>query len=131
MELKLDGIMIWVESVPETVAFYEKAFGLTAQMMNDEETYAQLTTGETTLSFAQEDAARTTGISITPHRAKERPAAFQLALVSEDVEAAFQRASQAGAAVAVPITQKPWGQRLGYLRDLNGVLIELSSPAAW
>ena len=123
--------MVWVESVPETVTFYEKAFGLTAQMMNDEKTYAQMATGETTVSFAQEGAALATGIQIRPNRAQETPPAFQLAFVSDDVEAAFARASEAGAVVAVPIVEKPWGQRLGYLRDLNGMLIEISSPAAW
>jgi catechol 2,3-dioxygenase-like lactoylglutathione lyase family enzyme len=47
--MKLDGVMIWVA---ETVAFYEAAFGLEVAMMDDAKTYAQLSTGETTLAFA-------------------------------------------------------------------------------
>lgn len=131
MELKLDGVMVWVGNVPATVAFYEQAFGRTVQMMNEEKTYAQMSTGETTLSFAHEGAAQATGVQIRPNREKDVAPAFQLALVSKDVDAAFAQATKAGAQVAVAVVEKPWGQHLGYLRDLNGLLVELSSPAAW
>ena len=56
---------------------------------------------------------------------------MQLAFVHDDVAAAYERAVAAGAGAAVPLTRKPWGQTLGYLRDNNGFLVELSSPAAW
>lgn len=128
--MKLDGVMIWVSDVPATVAFYEAAFGLEVQMMDDAKTYAQMGTGETTLAFAAESAAAGTGIAIRPHR-NETPAAVQLAFVHDDVHAAYDRAVAAGAVAAVALTEKPWGQTLGYLRDNNGFLIELSSPAAW
>jgi lactoylglutathione lyase len=55
----------------------------------------------------------------------------QLAFVHDDVKSAYDRAVAAGAVAAVPLTQKPWGQTLGYLRDNNGFLVEMSSPAAW
>jgi lactoylglutathione lyase len=129
--MKLDGVMIWVADVPATVAFYEAAFGLEVTMMDDAKTYAQLGTGETTLAFAAESAAAGTGLTVRPHRSGETPAAVQLAFVHEDVTAAYDRAVAAGAEPAVPLTQKPWGQTLGYLRDNNGFLVELSSPAAW
>lgn len=129
--MRLDGVMIWVADVPATVAFYEAAFGLAVQMMDDSETYAQMGTGETTLAFAAESAAAGTGLAIRPHRTGEPPAAVQLAFVHDDVHAAYDRAVAAGAVAAVPLTEKPWGQTLGYLRDNNGFLVELSSPPAW
>ena len=129
--MKLDGIMIWVADVPATVAFYEAAFGLEIQMMDDAKTYAQLSTGETTLALAAESAAAANGIAVRPHRPGEPPAAVQLAFVHDDVAAAYDRAVSAGAVAEVPLTEKPWGQTLGYLRDNNGFLVELSSPAAW
>ncbi|MEM6437045.1 MAG: hypothetical protein AAF773_24805 [Cyanobacteria bacterium P01_D01_bin.115] len=37
----------------------------------------------------------------------------------------------AAGAVAVKVpTAKPWGQVVGYVRDLNGCLIEIASPVA-
>ena len=72
-----------------------------------------------------------TGLRVRPHRTGADPAAVQLAFVHDDVAAAFDRAVAAGAVAEVPLVEKPWGQTLGYLRDNNGFLVELSSPAAW
>lgn len=113
------------------MAFYEAAFGLEVTMVNDEKTYAQLATGDTTLAFAAEAAAAATGLRVRPHRTGDDPAAVQLAFVHDDVGEAFARAVAAGAVAEVPPVEKPWGQTLGYLRDNNGFLVELSSPAAW
>jgi uncharacterized glyoxalase superfamily protein PhnB len=113
------------------VAFYERAFGLTVQMTDESGTYAQMSTGETTLAFAAESAAALTGIEIHTHRSEETPSAVQLAFVADDVTAAYDAAVAAGAVAVVPLSEKPWGQTLGYLRDNNGFLVELSSPAAW
>ena len=131
MNVRLDGIMVWVENVSETVDFYMKAFGFEVVMMSDEKDYAQMKTGETTLAFAHEGAALTSGVAIQINRASNDAPAIQLALVAEDVDTAFARALEAGAMKVVDIVEKPWGQRLGYVRDLNGLLVELSSPAAW
>lgn len=129
--MKLDGVMIWVQDVPATVAFYEKAFGLQVQMMDDSNMFAMMSTGETTLQFADERAATATGVTVRPNRPQDTPAASQLAFVAEDVHAAYAIAVAAGAVAEVQPVQKPWGQTLGYLRDLNGCLVELSSPSAW
>jgi uncharacterized glyoxalase superfamily protein PhnB len=48
--------------------------------------------------------------------------------VSDDVAGAYARAVAAGAAAVQEPRQKPWGQTVGYVRDLNGVLVELCSP---
>ena len=129
--MKLDGVMIWVQDVPATVAFYEQAFGLTVQMMDDSKQFAMMDTGETTLQFADERAAVSTGVSVRANRPGEQAAASQLAFVADDVRSAYDRAVAAGAVAEVALFEKPWGQTLGYLRDLNGYLVELSSPAAW
>ena len=129
--MKLDGVMIWVPDVPATAAFCKKAFGLTVQMMDDSKQFVMMDTGGTTLQFADERAAAATGVSVRANRPDEQAAASQLAFVADDVHAAYDRAVAAGAVAEVAPVQKPWGQTLGYLRDLNGCLVELSSPAAW
>jgi len=48
--------------------------------------------------------------------------------VTDDVRAAFARAVAAGAVALMPPKDKPWGQTVGYVRDLNGALVELCTP---
>lgn len=101
------------------------------QMMDESKQFAMMQTGETTLQFASEQEAAGTGVSVRPHRPDEQAAASQLAFVADDVHAAYAAAVAAGAVAEVEPVQKPWGQTLGYLRDLNGCLVELNSPSAW
>jgi lactoylglutathione lyase len=41
---------------------------------------------------------------------------------------AVMQATEAGAALVRDAERKPWGQVVAYIRDLNGVLVELCSP---
>jgi uncharacterized glyoxalase superfamily protein PhnB len=43
------------------------------------------------------------------------------------VTASFSKALKAGATLVAPLADKPWGQTIGYVRDPNGILIEISS----
>lgn len=53
---------------------------------------------------------------------------MQLALATADVDGAFDRAVEAGAHPVAPPVTKPWGQVVAYVRDLDGILVEVSSP---
>ena len=53
---------------------------------------------------------------------------MEMAVGSEYTEKDFQRAKEAGAIEYEKITQKPWGQKVGYLKDNNGILIEICTP---
>jgi uncharacterized glyoxalase superfamily protein PhnB len=52
---------------------------------------------------------------------------IELGFSCSDVEAAYAKAIQAGAIAVSAPTQKPWGQIVSYVRDHNGVLIEICS----
>lgn len=128
MTTTLDGLMFWVADVPATVAFYEEAFGLQRRWVREEGDYAQMETGAVVLQFAVESAAPRNGVTIRPLRAGDPAAAVQLALTVADVPAAHERAVRAGATdVAAPVT-KPWGQVVAYVRDRDGILVELATP---
>ena len=90
--------------------------------------YGELDTGATRLAFAAESMAARHGFTIRPNRPNDAPAGFEVALVTEDVQAAFNRAVAAGAVQTSKPAQKPWGQIVAYVRDPNGVLVELCSP---
>ncbi len=126
--MKLGYAIIYVQDVPATVTFYEKAFGLTRRFIHESNLYAEMETGATVLAFAGEPMAAANGLSILPNRTSTPPAGFEIALVSDDPAAAFSKAIAAGASAVKEPERKPWGQVVGYVRDLNGCLVELCSP---
>lgn len=122
--------IVYVPDVQAATRFYETAFGFPVRFNADDWDYAELETGDTTLAFAAEKMADLLGVSITPNRPEATAGGIELAFVTEDVAAGFTRATDAG---AVPITdphETPWGQTVSYVRDLNGVLIEICSPVS-
>ena len=53
---------------------------------------------------------------------------MEIALVAEDVDAAAPIAVDAGCEQLAPSTDKLQGQRVGYVRDPFGMLVELATP---
>jgi uncharacterized glyoxalase superfamily protein PhnB len=126
--MKLGYTIIYVADVPATLAFYEKAFGLKRRFLHESNLYAELDTGNTVLAFAGEPMA--SGLAIRPNRKDDAPAGFEIAFVTDDPGAAYSKAVAAGASAVKPPAAKPWGQIVGYVRDLNGCLVEICSPVA-
>ncbi len=127
--MKLGYTIVYVEDVQKTLDFYEKAFGFEQAFISDEKDYGELKTGETTISFASiKMATDNIGVGITNVKSLDKPAGMEMAMLTENIDEDFQRALDAGAVLLEPVKQKPWGQRVGYLKDLNGVLIEICTP---
>lgn len=130
--LQLRGAHVLVEDVPKTVAFYERAFGATLKYMHPTQGYAELATGAVLLAFLSEKLLETTQLlGQTPwhkNRSGREASGSQLVFVSTNLDKDFERAVSAGAVVIKPPKPKPWGQTVGYLRDLNGYMLELCTP---
>ena len=126
----LGYIIIYVLNVSETISFYEKAFGLKLRFMHENNQYAEMETGKTTLAFANENFAMAS-LQCRPNRQKEQAAGVEIALVVENVEEAFKHAVISEAVEIAKPTQKPWGQIVSYVRDNNGFLVELCSAIVW
>ncbi len=125
--MKLGYTIIYVQDVPATVAFYAAAFDLPLRFMHETKTYAEMETGPTALAFARETDVELNGVAVSPNRPEALAAAWEICLVTDNVAAAYDRAVLAG---AVPVSEpqdKPWGQTVAYLRDLNGCIVELAS----
>ncbi len=52
---------------------------------------------------------------------------MEIAFSSSDVQRDYKRAVDAGAKCVSPPKLLPWGQQVAYVRDLNGVLVEIAS----
>lgn len=127
--MKYAYTILYVADVPETIAFYEKAFGFERKFITPENDYAELISGETSLAFASLELGNSNfkkGFETIPKNTK--PFGVELAFTTENIEADFRNAIEAGATEFEPLTQKPWGQKVGYVRDNNGFLIEICTP---
>lgn len=126
--MKLGYTILYVADVPASVAFYEAAFGLQRRFVHDSTLYAEMETGATVLAFAGVEAAEMNGLAILPNDPRGPAAGWEVCFVTEDVAAAYDRAVTAGCAPVVPPADKPWGQTISYVRDLDGCLVEIASP---
>ncbi len=127
----LGYVILYVTDVAASLAFYEKAFGLTRRFFNDMngKAYGELETGAARLAFASIALAEEhLKQKVTAASLEEAPLGVEIALTTPDVKALFVRAVNAGAtAISEPET-KPWGQTVAYLRDNSGHLVELCTP---
>jgi uncharacterized glyoxalase superfamily protein PhnB len=126
--MKLGYIILYVPTVSDAVAFYESAFGLECGFKHEGGDYAEMVTGETKLAFASEELADSHGFAYRKTTSLDDAPSVELALVTGDVQAAFDKAIQAGAMSAKEPTKQPWGQTVSYVRDNNGYLVEICSP---
>jgi lactoylglutathione lyase len=120
--------ILYVRDVAASLELYERAFGQRRRFVHETGEYAELDTGTTTLALASHElAAANLGDAFQP--AETGASAFEVCFVTDDVGAAYERAVREG---AVPVTgpeKRPWGQDVAYVRDADGNLIELASPA--
>ena len=119
--------LLYVSDVEKTVSFYEEVFGLRRKFVH-EGGYGEMDTGATKLGFVSHALAKTSGITYAEPNAEGPAPAVEIALVTDDVAAAYDKAVTSGAVAVAPPKEKPWGQTVSYVRDLNGFLVELCSP---
>jgi catechol 2,3-dioxygenase-like lactoylglutathione lyase family enzyme len=128
--MKLSYTILYVKDVPRAVAFYEDAFGLTRRFVHAAGMYAEMDTGTTTLSFAAYGLAKSNlPCGFEENNLSKPPAGFEIGFTTDDVPAAYERALAAEATPVAPPTTKPWGQVVAFVRDKDGILVELCSPS--
>lgn len=121
--------IVYVDDVSATIAAWEAAFGLDRKFLHPDGGYGEMETGATTLSFAEREFGRSHFTDeVTRALFDGAPARFEIALITPDVAAAWKRALDNGMTAVVEPTTKPWGQTVGWVRDPEGILIELASP---
>jgi catechol 2,3-dioxygenase-like lactoylglutathione lyase family enzyme len=129
MGLSLGYVIFYVEDVTSTITWFGDAFGLGRRLLTPQGDYGELDTGATTLAFASLDLASSGvgGARFVTHDASGPALAASVTLVAADVPAALATASAAGGIVVTEPTTTPWGQTVAYVRDPNGILVELAT----
>jgi lactoylglutathione lyase len=130
LEMRLGWTIVYVEEPPAAAEFYERTFGLRSDFVGPGGSYAQLDTGSTKLGFASYDLGEENfdGGVRRAAAGDGQPPNVELALVHEDVDAAYATALEAGCEALAEPVDKPHGQRVAYVRDPFGTLLELATP---
>jgi lactoylglutathione lyase len=123
--MKLGSVVLYVPDVAAATAFYEQAFGLHLRHADPGGEFAEMDTGGIPLVFVAEGRRAEAGHTFRAHRPFEQPAATEVGFVAKDVAAAYAGALSAGALPYEAPNTRPDGQTVAYVRDLNGVLVEI------
>jgi lactoylglutathione lyase len=122
--------ILYVRDVAASLDLYERAFAQRRRFVHESGDYAELETGATTLALASHALARSNLPDLFGDGVERPvPPAFEVCFVTDDVPGAFERAVREGAEPVTEPQTKPWGQDVAYVRDADGNLIELASPA--
>jgi uncharacterized glyoxalase superfamily protein PhnB len=121
--------IVYVEDAKASVEFFEQAFGLKGTY--HDQGYGEIETGgDTKISFANYPVGQYHLPENYQVGAPDK-VAFELSLVTEDVEEAFRKAVEAGAVSLQEPEKKPWGQVSSFLRLPDGIIVDLASPVAY
>ena len=124
--IKYSYTIQYVPDVEEALNFYTKALGLERKFISPEKDYGELITGETTLAFASFELGENNipkGYIKTSQ--SNKPFGVEFVFVVDDVQATVDIACTNGAELEVEAREKPWGQTVAYVRDVNGYLLEI------
>ena len=129
MDIKFAYTILYVEDVKKTMIFYQDTFGFKQRMLTPENDYGEIASGETTLAFASRELGESNfEKGFTMSHKSQKPFGVELAFTTSNVEKLFQLAIDNGAEILSEATVKPWGQTVGYVRDINGFIIEVCTP---
>ena len=84
--MKFGYTIIYVPDVAASLAFFERAFGLTRRFLHESGTYGELETGATALAFAAHELGDNNfpGGHVAAHSSAQ-PLGFEVAFVTSDV----------------------------------------------
>lgn len=126
--IKFAYTILYVEDVVKTMNFYQRAFGFSEKMLAPDNTYGEVASGETTLSFAVKSLAQSNlKNGFIESDLSKLPFGIEIGFTTDDVEGAIREAVAAGAMLIEEPKTKPWGQVVAYVRDLDGFLVEICS----
>lgn len=115
--------ILYVDNVPDTLDFYEHAFGFKRRFLDDSQSFGELDTGNTRLSFCARALLQQMGKTVQKPNVKSP--CSEIAFTVDDVPAAVERAVTAGATLLQAPEQMPWGQTVAYVADREGFWVEL------
>ena len=126
----LGWVIVYVDDPPAAREFYMRAFGLQGGFVAGSRHLrrARHRRDEARASPPTRWASRTSRAACGGGGGDGPPPNVEIALVAEDVDARYAHALEAGCASLAEPKDKPQGQRVAYVRDPFGTLVELATP---
>ena len=129
MEIQYAYTILYVEDVPKSTEFYEKSLGFKKRMLTPENDYGEIMSGATTIAFANFELGRSNiKDGYVESDINKKPFGIELAFTTNNVEETMKKAIANGAVLIENAVTKPWGQEVGYLKDVNGFILEICTP---
>ncbi|KAF6172064.1 hypothetical protein GIB67_029482 [Kingdonia uniflora] len=122
--------VVYVKDVAKSVSFYANAFGTNVCRLDESHKWGELESGQTTIAFTplhQDETDDITGTVCTPRSDTERQP-VEVCFAYADVDVAYKRAVKNGAVPVREPEEKVWGQKVGYVRDIDdGIVVRIGS----
>jgi uncharacterized glyoxalase superfamily protein PhnB len=136
--MKLAATVIYVDNVPSVLDFYRRAFALEPDLVDldvqlpgrragGRYQFASLATEGGTLQFGTHDL----GNLLMPGYSRPdtgRPSGIEIAFYTSDVDGSYRRAVDAGAEPLAEPRSMPWGQKVAYVRSVEGTFVGICTP---
>lgn len=126
--MKYGSTVLFVRDVSGVLAFYERAFGFQIKFYDEDFGFGMLDAGGVELGIASDEA----GERMMPGGFKAsqggHPEGVEIAFYTEDVTAAYKRATDAGAVSLASPKKMEWGQTVAYVRSIEGTIIGFCTP---
>ncbi|XP_057809517.1 uncharacterized protein LOC131023891 isoform X2 [Salvia miltiorrhiza] len=117
--------VVYVKDVAKSVDFYAKALGYNVRRLHDSHRWGELESGSTTIAFTPAKQHETDDLTGSVKIRDRNP--VEVCFDYDDVDAAFKRAVENGAEAVAKPEEKEWGQKVGYVRDIDGIVVRLGS----
>ena len=126
--MRLDGFGLFVNDMAKMIRFYRDVLGFEIKEAEDTSNVYLVKDGTLFLLYGRNDFEKMTGRRY--EYVKGLNGHSELALyvdTFDEVDSAFRRAVENGAAAVMEPKLEPWGQRTCYISDPEGNLIEIGS----
>jgi lactoylglutathione lyase len=130
VRMQFGGTVLYVDEVAPVVDFYRRAFGLEVRFFDEKLGFAELDTGGSTLAVAAHSLGEMLMQDGYSRPADGHPAGVEIAFITRDVPASFEKAIMEGARPVASPKRMPWGLEVAYVRAPEGTLIGFSEPPA-
>jgi lactoylglutathione lyase len=128
-DITFGAAVIYVDEGAKAVLdFYTQAFGLTLRFYDATFDFGELETGTSAIAVASHRAGAFMVGERYPPVSHPRPVNVELALLTINVPAAFNRAVAAGCLPLCEPKTMPWGQTVAYVTSIEGTLVGLLTP---
>lgn len=118
--------ILYVADVQKSLKFYQNIFDLPLKFCTPESDYAELITGTTTLALGKHSLIETELLQdYEKSSLTQKSFGIEIGFTTDDVDGLYKKALEHGAIWVVAPKNTSWEQRVSYVRDPDGFLIEI------